>query len=519
MYWGMVCGDGLAAGQSAHIPGSDDARLMVAHEPTLQYMEPVVGEVTVRSPTFDIDYSHVGAPSTVSESDVRAAMERATAQYKNLMPSEAFAVTIRVRWEDLAGTALMQTSQSGRDSRSWNVLDGINGHLQDSYYGSADQDSYENPFISNLPAGTTVPYKWGSNNTTSTATICLPIPLLKKWYGAASGDPIEITIDSTLPENTKWDAKASLFNKLAPNSFDFEGAFLHEVGHGLGFWSELEPAQSFFYNIISNWDLFRFETAQAPINAGEFMSTERNLRPSIPACGCTELSNSSSLLCFELARGRGVTGGDEEQASHWKDRNLKYDPDHYIGIMDTAQDVDEYLVTKGKYLQDADVRAFDLLGYEIDINSVIAGVESVPTTVPANNATVAAGALTVSWGTATNATSYDIYVDCGSCLVTYVQRDISGTSHTIPTGILQNGAYTIVVISRNWRGLASTPINITVTPSCPADFDLDGFLTGDDYDMFVDTFTLGGSAADFNLDGFVNGDDFDAYVVAFEAGC
>lgn len=32
-------------------------------------------------------------------------------------------------------------------------------------------------------------------------------------------------------------------------------------------------------------------------------------------------------------------------------------------------------------------------------------------------------------------------------------------------------------------------------------------------------FEAGSASADFDLDGFVTGDDFDFYVVAFEAGC
>jgi len=55
--------------------------------------------------------------------------------------------------------------------------------------------------------------------------------------------------------------------------------------------------------------------------------------------------------------------------------------------------------------------------------------------------------------------------------------------------------------------------------ACPADFDCNGFLTGDDFDGFVTAFEV--ENTDANLDGnsFVNGDDFDAYVLAFEAGC
>lgn len=56
-------------------------------------------------------------------------------------------------------------------------------------------------------------------------------------------------------------------------------------------------------------------------------------------------------------------------------------------------------------------------------------------------------------------------------------------------------------------------------PPCPSDFNNDGFVTGDDFDLFVDAFVLGNDEADVNGDGFVTADDYDAFVIAFEAGC
>lgn len=54
---------------------------------------------------------------------------------------------------------------------------------------------------------------------------------------------------------------------------------------------------------------------------------------------------------------------------------------------------------------------------------------------------------------------------------------------------------------------------------CPADFNLDGFVTGQDYDLYVQAFENGEVAADFDSDGFITGVDFDHYVQAFEADC
>ncbi|MCC6970801.1 MAG: hypothetical protein IT434_11350 [Phycisphaerales bacterium] len=58
-----------------------------------------------------------------------------------------------------------------------------------------------------------------------------------------------------------------------------------------------------------------------------------------------------------------------------------------------------------------------------------------------------------------------------------------------------------------------------VTFYCPADVNADGFVNGDDYDVFASFFDTADAEADFNADGFVNGDDYDAFATAFDAGC
>jgi sugar lactone lactonase YvrE len=55
--------------------------------------------------------------------------------------------------------------------------------------------------------------------------------------------------------------------------------------------------------------------------------------------------------------------------------------------------------------------------------------------------------------------------------------------------------------------------------ACPADFNGDGFVNGNDYDEFASAFDVADLAADFNHDGFVNGDDYDAFAEHFDAGC
>lgn len=58
-----------------------------------------------------------------------------------------------------------------------------------------------------------------------------------------------------------------------------------------------------------------------------------------------------------------------------------------------------------------------------------------------------------------------------------------------------------------------------LTRAPKSDFDGDGFVTGLDYDLYVQAFEAGEASSDFDGDGFITGLDFDLYVQAFEAGC
>lgn len=99
---------------------------------------------------------------------------------------------------------------------------------------------------------------------------------------------------------------------------------------------------------------------------------------------------------------------------------------------------------------------------------------------------------------------------------------------TPSTGVSGNAALTFVVPAsapdqlyyqcKNHQRMG-WKLNIVDSLTCPSDFNGDGFVTGEDFDAYVDAFTAGDIAADFDHDGFVTGDDFDGYVLAFEAGC
>ena len=61
--------------------------------------------------------------------------------------------------------------------------------------------------------------------------------------------------------------------------------------------------------------------------------------------------------------------------------------------------------------------------------------------------------------------------------------------------------------------------DVEITFQCLVDFDGDGFVTGLDFDLFVQAFEAGEATSDFDGDGFITGVDFDLFVQAFEYGC
>ncbi len=98
---------------------------------------------------------------------------------------------------------------------------------------------------------------------------------------------------------------------------------------------------------------------------------------------------------------------------------------------------------------------------------------------------------------------------------------ISGATSTTltfnPAHIADNGTTIDCVVSNAIGSATST--GATYTVYCPSDFNQDGFVSGDDFDTFVDAFYFGDPSADFNSDTFVSGEDFDAFMDAFIAGC
>ncbi len=148
--------------------------------------------------------------------------------------------------------------------------------------------------------------------------------------------------------NYSWDFDPS--NGVSPGTYDFEGAAMHEMGHILGFTSEVDAVD---YYLSQNQtvdpypmplDFFRFRTGD--LGAGfNFTTTPRIMAP----------GGSQSFYYGDgsVPMSTGAFNGDGSQASHWKD-------DMNLGIMDPTAAPGEVL-----NVSENDLIAMDLIGWQV----------------------------------------------------------------------------------------------------------------------------------------------------------
>jgi len=142
---------------------------------------------------------------------------------------------------------------------------------------------------------------------------------------------------------------------------------------------------------------------------------------------------------------------------------------------------------------------------------------------PADNTVNTSLTTSLTWSPSSNATSYTVKVSLSPDLSSPIVNagGLTGTSYVIGGGVLAEcGQYYWGVTAVNTAGTrASSPTSFGFRTSFPADLTGDGFVNGDDYDLFASYFENADLGADINGDTFVNGDDFDAFASHFEAGC
>ena len=173
--------------------------------------------------------------------------------------------------------------------------------------------------------------------------------LSKANYRALGGSVTGSDGAITLSSDFAWDYDTS--DGIDGNKYDFEGIAVHEIGHILGFMSEVDYVDmvlSLGLTADDVWprplDLFRFYSVDLNSSGFDFTSTQRDLTPGYP--------HSFYYGDGSVSMSTGAFAGDGYQASHWKD-NLD------LGIMDPTVAMGELLE-----ISDNDLIALDLIGWD-----------------------------------------------------------------------------------------------------------------------------------------------------------
>ncbi|HEY0009621.1 MAG TPA: NF038122 family metalloprotease [Tepidisphaeraceae bacterium] len=206
-----------------------------------------------------------------------------------------------------------------------------------------------NPLTFALPTGFTQdPTQVSFNKANAKA---LGFSGLDEQFGAA---------DATITFNSSFAFDFDNRDGVTPGQTDFETVATHEIGHALGFVSDVDFVDTFAPTstnpigvvLPTTLDLFRFDNVGLgtdPLTPAEFQLFARSLVP-----GNDEIFDD---ITNEFRMSTGRLKGDGRQGSHWKDDAIT---GMYIGIMDpTLAPGVAFPITQ------ADLRAFDLIGYEI----------------------------------------------------------------------------------------------------------------------------------------------------------
>jgi hypothetical protein len=191
-----------------------------------------------------------------------------------------------------------------------------------------------------------------------------------KALGFAGLDGAYGATDATITFNNQYPFDYDNSDGVSPGAYDFESVAAHELGHALGFLSTVDAIDTGLPGgyPLGVLDLYRFAEGGAadPSTAGEFTTFARDQRPGVEA--------NFDDIDAEERMSTGWLTGDGWQASHWKEKSLN--PGGYIGIMNPA--IAKGLTTP---ITNADLRALDLMGWEIVSGSVVT-TTTTSTTLP-----------------------------------------------------------------------------------------------------------------------------------------
>ncbi len=253
-------------------------------------------------------YNHNGAPDKLEESVARRSIEIAVDRYRNILKDDVVLATFEFSWEHLGdGSGVVAQSEVVESAQSYSAIrNGISAHYAAE---SDDSDFFENGLYNSFPLGSSIGYARPGNATDSTNAIDITWPLRTRLIGAGNSSNLQIVMNSDR-DDLDPDPSDGIIG------VDLTGTLIHEMGHHLGFGSNVEKLDSIFEDSITVWDIFRMNAGLGAISLSEFSGQRRELRDTEEANAALQLN--SAMWSVPLSRG-ATPGGDERQSSHWKD--------------------------------------------------------------------------------------------------------------------------------------------------------------------------------------------------------
>ncbi len=247
---------------------------------------------------------------------------------------DLLSMTINVDWAPM-GSGILGGTGVSRSTMSYESL-------RDSLQADMDSDDTIQAF---LPAGSFVPVRYDE----SSASVTQETEVSVAWGNIrALGGSTEQTVASmTFNSDFTWDFDPS--NGIASGTYDFQSVAAHEIGHAMGFFSEVDSGG----DNMSIIDVFRFRNTDGCCNYDPETVEEFGTVPRIVDFNAPNDAHTFDIITVE----HRYSDGSPYQASHFREQSPP------IGIMDPAMASGQSFFPD--YFQDPDVDLFDAIGWDV----------------------------------------------------------------------------------------------------------------------------------------------------------